>query len=450
MRYVSTSGEAAPATLAEAVWRGLAPDGGLYLPEEVPRLSPGAWDELLAEATLPQIAAALLAPYLKDTFDPGTVAELTAETFSFPIPVALLDPDADLWLLELFHGPTLAFKDVGARFLARLLPKVAPPGDAPVTVLVATSGDTGGAVARAFYGVDGTRVVVLYPRGQVSPRQERQFATLGGNVLAVAVEGTFDDCQRLAKEAFADRELARELRLTSANSINLGRLLPQMVYYAHAVAQLRRGTGGRSTAAPVFVVPSGNFGNLTAGLLAAEMGLPCRKPFVAACNANDVVPEFLLTGRFEPRPSVRTLANAMDVGNPSNLARIRALLGEEAADLRQHLIGRSFGDDAIRRALRQIHQATGRVLDPHTAVGWLAYRALRREGVLPPVPAVILGTAHAAKFGEVVGPEVGGEPPLPDALAELKDRPLLHVPAEPELKALQAALDEVGWRPVSR
>jgi len=440
MRYVSTAERAAPATLAEAVWRGLAPDGGLYMPEEVPRLPADAWRKLLTGAGLAEIATTLLGPYLEGTLEPERLAELTADAFSFPIPVTPLSPDDDLWLLELFHGPTLAFKDVGARFLARLLPEVAPSGDAPVTVLVATSGDTGGAVARAFHGVAGTRVVVLYPRGQVSPRQERQFATLGGNVLAVAVEGTFDDCQRLAKEAFADRELPRGLRLTSANSINLGRLLPQMVYYAHAVAELRRTAPERPTAEPVFVVPSGNFGDLTAGLLAAEMGLPCRRPFVAACNANDVVPELLRTGCFRPRPSVRTVANAMDVGNPSNLARLQALLGDGAAALRRHLLGASFGDEAIRGAIREVHQTTGTVLDPHTAVGWLAWRELRAEGALPPGPAVILATAHPAKFGEVVAPEVGGEPPLPESLAALLDQPLRNVTAAPELEALRAVL----------
>ena len=441
MRYLSTGGRAAPATLAEAVWRGLAPDGGLYLPETIPRLKEETWERLLREADLTEIATTLLTPYLEDTLDRDETASLVAETFTFPIPLTPLAPDQDLWLLELFHGPTLAFKDVGARFLARLLPRVAPAGDEPVTVLVATSGDTGGAVAQAFHGVDGTRVVVLYPRGQVSPRQERQFATLGGNVLAVAVEGTFDDCQRLAKEAFADTELHRELRLTSANSINLGRLLPQMVYYAHGAAELLR-TG--ETRAPVFIVPSGNFGDLTAGLLAAEMGLPCRRPFVAACNANDVVPEFLATGRFRPRPSVATLANAMDVGNPSNWDRIRTLLGkdgsDEAQELRRHVTASSHDDEAIRRALREVHAETGVVLDPHTAVGWLAWREVRHRGKLPPGPAVILATAHPAKFGEVVASEVGGEPPLPEALAAHMDRPLVNETASPELEALRELL----------
>lgn len=441
MRYLSTRGEAAPATLAEAVWRGLAPDGGLYLPEKVPRLPEVVWRRLLEEADLREIAASLLAPYLEDTLDPESLTSLVAETFDFPIPVTPLLPARDVWLLELFHGPTLAFKDVGARFLARLLPRVAPVAGEPVTVLVATSGDTGGAVAQAFHGVAGTRVVVLYPRGQVSPRQERQFATLGDNVLAVAVGGTFDDCQRLTKEAFADPELTRELRLTSANSINLGRLLPQMVYYAHGAARLR---GSGETRPPVFVVPSGNFGNLTAGLLAAEMGLPCHRPFVAACNANDVVPRFLSSGHLRPRPSVPTLANAMDVGNPSNLDRIRTLFGhdgnDEAGALRRHITASSHRDEAIRRAIREVHEETGRVLDPHTAVGWLGWRELRNRGDLSPGPAVILATAHPAKFGEVVAPEVGGEPPLPEALAARMDRPLVHETAPPELRALRDLL----------
>jgi len=449
MRYVSTEGRAPAVDLAEAVWRGLAPDGGLYVPDHVPRLPDAVWQDLLDRAELVEIASTLLAPYLEDTLEPDERERLVAETFTFPIPLTPLhEGPGQVWLLELFHGPTLAFKDVGARLLARLLPRVAPPGEQPVTVLVATSGDTGGAVARAFHGVAGTRVVVLYPRGQVSPRQERQFATLGGNVLAVAVEGTFDDCQRLAKEAFADAELTRELRLTSANSINLGRLLPQMTYYAHGAAQLRRTGQGRR---PRFVVPSGNFGNLTAGLLAARMGLPCRRPFVAACNANDVVPEFLATGVFHPRPSVATLANAMDVGNPSNLARIRALFGapeseDEAPALCHWITARSFDDDAIRRAIRNVHRETGRVLDPHTAVGWLAWRdALERGEIAAEEPAVILATAHPAKFGEVVAPEVGGEPPPPAALAEVMDRPLRNETAPANAASLREVMRAHRW-----
>lgn len=438
MRYPSTGGKAAPASLAEAVWRGLAPDGGLYMPERVPKLPERLWRSLL-QSDLPQIATVLLAPYLEGTLDREALSRLATGTFSFPIPLVPLGPEGHPWLLELFHGPTLAFKDVGARFLARLLPVIAPEDDRPITVLVATSGDTGGAVAQAFHGVEGTRVVVLYPQGQVSPRQERQLATLGGNVLAVAIEGTFDDCQRLAKEAFSDPELSQDLRLTSANSINLGRLLPQAIYYAHAVAQLRQ---AQETREPIFIVPSGNFGNLTAGLLAAEMGLPCQRPWVAACNANDVVPEFLDTGVFRPRPSIATLANAMDVGNPSNLARIQKLFGDS---IHRHLTASSFGDDAIRKAIREVHGATGRVLDPHTAVGWLAWRELEDQPSRPSGPVVILATAHPAKFGEVVAPEIGGEPPMPESLARRMDRPLKNLTAPSELSALRDLLQGTPW-----
>lgn len=465
MRFVSTAGESEPAGAAEAVWRGLAPDGGLYVPEEVPRLDAGRWEELLGEGDVADLAVAMLSPYLGEILDRGELRSLAADALDFPLPLSRLGdgPDAP-FLLELFHGPTLAFKDVGARFLARLLPRLRPPreegsGDGPVTVLVATSGDTGGAVARAFHGVEGTRVVVLYPEGQVSPRQERQFATLGGNVTSASVAGTFDDCQRLAKEAFADRELSRAQALTSANSINLGRLLPQMVYYAWGAAQLLRlerrlQEGAPDAARPVtpasvaphFVVPSGNFGNLTAGLLAAAMGLPCRR-FGAACNANDVVPELLETGRFRPRPSVSTLANAMDVGDPSNLARIRWLFADDLEALRRAVVAASFSDDAIRGAIREVHGVTrepqggtGRVIDPHTAVGWLAWRRLTEEGEIGG-PAVILATAHPAKFAEVVEPVLGEDIPLPPALAECMDKPLLSVEIPPRLEALAEVLE---------
>lgn len=436
MHFVSTNGGAPAVPASRAILQGLAPDGGLYVPEAVPHLP--ALPEAVADgAELGELARILLGPFLEDELGADELGRVIDDAFDFPLPVTPLGegapPQPELYLLELFHGPTLAFKDVGARFLARVLPRLDavanPQAHDPLTVLVATSGDTGGAVARAFFGVEGTRVLVLYPEGQVTPRQERQFATLGGNVQAAAVAGTFDDCQRLVKAAFADRDLARRHRLTSANSISLGRLLPQMVYYAHAAARLAAGGEPRP---PTFVVPSGNFGNLTAGLLAHRLGLPAAG-FVAATNANDVVPEYLHTGLFEPRASISTLANAMDVGDPSNLARIRWLYGDDLEALRRDVEAVAFDDDAIRRGLAEAREATGRVLDPHTVVGWLAWRELRGD---LPGPAVLLATAHPAKFAEVVEPVLGEEPPLPAALREVMERPLRSERIAAELGAV--------------
>jgi threonine synthase len=314
-------------------------------------------------------------------------------------------------VLELFHGPTFAFKDVGARFMARLMAGYRAREDGTLTVLVATSGDTGGAVADAFLGLPNIRTVVLYPQGQVSPLQERQFTTLEGNVQALAVSGTFDDCQRLAKEAFADRELRRSLRLTSANSINIGRLLPQIFYYFHAWAQLPE------QGEAVVCTPSGNFGNLTAGLLAKRLGLPVAG-FVAATNVNDVVPEYLATGTFSPRPSLRTISSAMDVGNPSNFDRMLALYDHDVEAMRRDVIGSAHTDDATRHAITEVFEAHGRVLDPHSAVAYLASRGVLRDR--PDARVIFLATAHPAKFAEVVEPVIGRPVPMPSRLAALQ------------------------------
>jgi len=329
----------------------------------------------------------------------------------------LVEVDEGIFVMELFHGPSLAFKDVGARFMARAMAALDPRGGEH-TILVATSGDTGGAVASAFHGVAGTRVVVLFPKDGISARQRRQMTTLGGNVAAVAVNGTFDDCQRMAKSAFADASLVEACRLTSANSINIGRLLPQSFYYVHAVASL-----GWDAAPPTFVVPSGNLGNLCAGLLAHRAGMPAAG-FVAASNNNRVFPDYLEEGRFRPRASVATASNAMDVGSPSNLERIRWLYGDDVGALRENVVGCSVDDDETRETIEDVYRRTGYVLDPHSAVAYRAAQRVRACGPHPALtgvhagsPVVVLATAHPAKFPEVVEEAIGHSVDLPHALA---------------------------------
>lgn len=404
MRYRSTSGQSSPVDFETALFQGLAPDGGLYMPERIPELPDPAGPSLV------DTALAVLRPYLEEIPEKD-LRPLLAEALDFEIPLS--EPEPGIHILELFHGPTHAFKDVGARVMARLIGWFLRDGD-PITILVATSGDTGGAVAHAFLGVPNTSVVVLYPHGKVSGLQEKQFTTLGGNVRALAVEGTFDDCQRMAKEAFADQDLRKEVRLTSANSINLGRLLPQAAYYVHATRLMPE-----ILAPPLFCTPSGNFGNLCAGMIARRMGMPCHG-FITATNVNDVVPEFLETGKFRPRPSIPTISNAMDVGNPGNFARILDLYGNDAAALRADLQGSRHDDDATREAIREVQDRTGVILDPHTAVGYLAVTEAFNRGAAGPV--ILLATAHPAKFREHVEPLIGRTIPVPGSLAACLER----------------------------
>lgn len=431
MRFVSTAGKSPPADLATALLQGLAPDGGLYLPERLPSYCEDFFHR--SATTMADAGVALLRPFLDDVPEDVT-RRLVADALDFDVP--LVDLEDGVRVLELFHGPTLAFKDVAARFLARFLAWLARGSERPLTVLVATSGDTGSAVAQAFLGVAGTRVAVLYPRGKVSPLQEKQFTTLGGNVEALAVDGVFDDCQRLVKAAFVDRELRRKLFLTSANSINVGRLLPQMVYYVHGMAQLPAG------APPALIsVPSGNFGNLTAGLLAKRLGMPAAG-FVAATNVNDVVPEYLATSVYAPRPSRATISNAMDVGDPSNFARLVALYDGDTDAIRCDLRGSRHDDDATRRAIREVYERTGYVLDPHTAVGYLGLReALAGEG--SERSGIVLATAHPVKFREHVEPLIGRAIEVPERLARCLERESQSRPLAAELAELKAFL--LGW-----
>jgi len=427
MHFVSTEGKTPQTSLAEALFLGLAPDGGLFMPATLPGLSKEDL-VLLAGMDWPGTASLLARRLLAGGVDREDIETVVRQAFDFPLP--LMPLTNRIHLLDLSHGPTLAFKDVGARFMARLMEHFREADGEPLTILTATSGDTGGAVAHAFWGLPGVRVVVLFPEGKVSPRQERQFSTLGGNVHAVAVQGDFDDCQRMAKKAFRDRNLRGALSLTSANSINIGRFLPQSFYYFHAWAGLMArddaglvgagsgalGGDGDQTGPPtvLFSVPSGNFGNLAAGLLAKAMGLPGVR-FLAATNANDAVPEYLRTGSFQPRASRRTLSTAMDVGNPSNLARILFLYSGDLTRLRRDLVGRSVSDEDTRSTIRRVYDHTGVALDPHTAVG---FNALEKElEIRPEVVGVVLATANPAKFAEVVEPILGGALPIPPQLA---------------------------------
>ncbi|HSR52329.1 MAG TPA: threonine synthase [Acidobacteriota bacterium] len=483
MKFYSTAGKSPPATFRQAVERGLAPDGGLYMPQRIPRLA----DDVLKR--LPQKSFAEIAYLVARPFVEGEIADpdlrrITAETVDFGAPLVHLGnlvgtehtltpprthqpaadpqsvmgdaegpgrasqpsenaPFASIYAMELFHGPSLAFKDFGARFMARVLSHWTGQNDQPLTILVATSGDTGSAVAMGFLDVPGIEVVILYPSGQVSRLQEQQLTTLGHNITALEVEGSFDDCQRLVKEAFQDPDLRAHRRLSSANSINLARLIPQMFYYFLAYSRLpevRRWRENRASRPRiVFSVPSGNFGNLTAGLMAKRMGLPIDH-FIAATNINDVVPEYLEEGEFRPRPSRRTLSNAMDVGDPSNFARMMELYGHDWDAIRRHLSGRRYNDRRTLEAIDQVRQRTGYLLDPHGAVGYLALRDFLSDEATFPRAGVFLETAHPAKFLETCQEATGIEVEIPDRLSRHLDLPKRAVKLAADYPALRAYL----------
>ncbi|MGH8139668.1 MAG: threonine synthase [Steroidobacteraceae bacterium] len=434
VRYASTRDPAAVVGFGEALIRGLAPDGGLYVPTTWPRVEPEAFAD---EVALPRIADRLLAPFVAEDPIAPWLAAVTAEAFNFPAPLVPLEPAGRLAVLELFHGPTAAFKDFGARFLAASFAHLRPAGARPLTILVATSGDTGGAVAAAFHGRPGIEVGVLFPKGLVSPTQERQLTCWGGNVKSFAVRGTFDDCQRLVKQAFADPELRAHRQLSSANSINLGRLLPQAVYYAAASLEYWRRYGE-----PVsFVIPSGNLGNAAACIWARKSGLPIGR-IVLAHNANGTVPDYLHTGEWHPRPSVATLASAMDVGNPSNMERLRALF-PQLEDLREAVSAESVDDAGIRSRIREGFERYGQIWCPHTATAAEVYErvaAPRSPHDRRPGRWVIVGTAHPAKFSGIVEPLIGRKIPVPETLARLFARPTECTEIGPDLAALRTAL----------
>ncbi len=412
MLYYSTNKKSPLATLHEAVVKGLAPDRGLYMPEEV-RPLPAEFFSHIEQLSFQDMACEVARAWFGDDVKADDLDRIVRDTLAFDVPAR---PVADgIYSLELFHGPTLAFKDVGARFMARLLQYfIRQEGLPRVNVLVATSGDTGSAVANGFLGVDGIHVYVLYPKGKVSRIQEAQFTTLGRNITAIEVDGVFDDCQTLVKNAFMDDELNRHMRLTSANSINVARFLPQAFYYFYAYAQLKRTPGFAmhdGTSNVVVSVPSGNFGNICAGIFAWKAGLPVKR-FIAANNANDIFYQYLKTGEYHPKPSRQTLANAMDVGDPSNFARIYDLFGGSHDQIARLVSGATYNDDQIAQIMRQCLADTGYLLDPH---GACAYEALR-QGLRDGETGVFLETAHPAKFKEKVDAITAGNVAIPARL----------------------------------
>ena len=406
MKYYSTNRKAADATLEEAVVKGLASDRGLFMPREIKPL-PQEFYEHIEELSFQEIAYRVADAFFGEDIPADTLKQIVYDTLSFDVP--LVKVTDNIYSLELFHGPTLAFKDVGARFMARLLGYfIRKEGKKEVNVLVATSGDTGSAVANGFLGVEGIHVYVLYPKGKVSEIQEKQFTTLGRNITALEVDGTFDDCQALVKAAFMDRELNEHLQLTSANSINVARFLPQAFYYFYAYAQLKKAGRGANA---VVCVPSGNFGNITAGLFGKRMGLPVSR-FIAANNRNDIFYQYLLTGVYSPRPSIATIANAMDVGDPSNFARVLDLYRNSHEAICADISGATYTDEQIADTIRQVWKEHRYLLDPHGACG---YRALA-EGLRPGETGIFLETAHPAKFKDTVEKIIGENISIPAKL----------------------------------
>ena len=408
MKYYSTNGKAPIADLHKAVVKGLAEDRGLYMPERINKL-PQAFFDNIEKMSFQEIAYTVASAFFGEDVDPDALHDIVYDTLSFDCPVVQVKNS--IYTLELFHGPTLAFKDVGARFMARLLQYFIrqEQGNQQVNVLVATSGDTGSAVANGFLGVDGIHVYVLYPKGKVSPIQECQFTTLGKNITAIEVDGVFDDCQALVKSAFMDAELNQHMKLTSANSINVARFLPQAFYYFNAYARMKEQGKANNL---VMCVPSGNFGNICAALFGHQMGLPIKR-FIAANNANDIFYKYLQTGKYEPKPSKQTLANAMDVGDPSNFARIYDLYGKSHERITSLISGATYTDDQIRQTMRACYEDTKYILDPHGACG---YQALT-DGLQPGEVGVFCETAHPAKFKEKVDEILSIDVEIPERLA---------------------------------
>jgi threonine synthase len=408
MQYFSTNNQSPKADFKEATIKGQAPDKGLYFPEKIPVLDKKFINKI-DSCSNEEIAFKVIQPYIGDVIPANELQRIVSETINFDFP--LVQVDENIFSLELFHGPTLAFKDVGARFMSRCLGYFVKDNKKKITVLVATSGDTGGAVANGFFDVDGVDVVILYPSGKVSSVQELQLTTLGKNIHALEISGTFDDCQQMVKNAFGDEELNEKLFLTSANSINVARWLPQQFYYFFAYKQWEDKKNP-----PVISVPSGNFGNLCAGLLAHRSGLPVSH-FVAACNANNVITEYLQTGKFNPKKSIATLSNAMDVGNPSNFVRILELFNKEFTSLKNVMSSYSFSDEQTMDILKEVYHDKNYLLDPHGAIGYAALKKYLEKH--PEARGIFLETAHPVKFYDVVEPVIGERIALPPIVIDL-------------------------------
>ena len=430
MKYYSTNHKAADASLQEAVVKGLASDKGLFMPYVIKQLPQSFYDQI-ENLSSQEIAYQVADAFFGEDVPAETLKQIVYDTLSFDVPAVKVKEN--IYSLELFHGPTLAFKDVGGRFMARLLGYfIKKEGQKQVNVLVATSGDTGSAVANGFLGVEGIHVYVLYPKGKVSEIQEKQFTTLGQNITALEVDGTFDDCQALVKNAFMDVELNAHMKLTSANSINVARFLPQAFYYFYAYAQLKKAGKADNL---VVCVPSGNFGNITAGLFGKHMGLPVNR-FIAANNKNDIFYQYLQSGEYNPHPSVATIANAMDVGDPSNFARVLALFENSHEAICAEISGATYTDEQIRETVKAAYQETGYLLDPHGACG---YRALE-EGLQEGETGVFLETAHPAKFLETVEGIIGDKVEIPAKLQVFMKGTKQSIPMTKDFESFKAYL----------
>jgi threonine synthase len=430
MKYYSTNKKVSGVSLQDAVVKGLAEDKGLFMPDSIKTL-PQSFFDTIETLSFQEIAYKVADAFFGEDVEAEALKKIVYETLNFDVP--LVHVNDNIYSLELYHGPTLAFKDVGGRFMSRLLGYfIQKQSDTKVNVLVATSGDTGSAVANGFLGVEGIHVYVLYPKGMVSPIQECQFTTLGQNITALEVDGTFDDCQALVKSAFMDEELNAKLKLTSANSINVARFLPQSFYYFYAYAQLKKSGKANDV---VMCVPSGNFGNITAGLFGKRMGLPIKR-FIAANNRNDIFLQYLQTGKYSPRPSVSTIANAMDVGDPSNFARVLDLYDGSHEAISTEISGVSYNDEQIAETLKNCKQETGYLLDPHGAVG---YRALK-DGLAANEIGVFLETAHPAKFLETVESIIGEKVEIPQKLQEFMKGEKKSLPMAKDFQSFKSYL----------
>ena len=403
MRFYSTNGKSSSVGFKDVLFQGLADDGGLFMPQSIPHLGP---DFFTADLSYPECAVGMIHPFTKEDLTQAQLSDICESAFDFPLPIKKINETDSV--LELFHGPTLAFKDFAARFMARTMSHFLENENNEITILVATSGDTGSAVANGFFNIDGINVIILYPSNRVSTIQEKQLTTLSGNITALEIDGSFDDCQRMVKSAFQDEDLRKTLSLSSANSINMGRLLPQSVYYAWAWKKC-----GENKPA-IFSVPSGNFGNLTGGLLAQRMGVPVEK-FIAATNANDTFPHYLLNGTIQDQDAVQTISNAMDVGVPSNLDRIQNLFQNDVKQVKADISSWSFSDEDTKETIRQLQNKYDYLVDPHTAVGVLGLNTYR-EKTNSKTNGVILSTAHPGKFADVIEPIIGDEISLPESL----------------------------------